>query len=60
MMQNHRRERLDRAGFTVEQAAQKLGVTSSYLRRILRQGRAPFVFANKLSRLLGCRMETFL
>jgi len=49
------------AGLSVEQAAARARIAFSYLRRIERQGGgAPFVLAQRLSRLYGCPLDTFL
>jgi len=47
------------AGLTLLDAARHAGVTPDYLRRIERQGQAPYVLAQKLARRYGCSSMIF-
>ena len=53
-------EARQRLGLSPEAAAQKLRISPRYLRSIERHGNAPYPLAERLSRLYGCPMQTFL
>ena len=54
-----RQARID-AGFTVEQAAKKIGRAPSGLTAMERKNKYPLHVAEPLSRLYGCKLGTFL
>ncbi len=47
------------AGLTLEDAAKRARVTPGYLATVERQG-APYVLAQRLSKLYDCRIDLFL
>lgn len=48
------------AGLSVEAAARRARICPAYLRRVERHGRAPWILANRLSKLLNCSPRLFL
>lgn len=48
------------AGYSLDQAAKRAGVTTSYLRRIERSGGCSFLLAQRLARLYGTSIDIFL
>ena len=50
----------ERAGFTVKQLAKRARISEAYLRRVERNGRAPFALAERLSILCRFKMQTYL
>lgn len=50
----------EKAGLTVEEAAEKARVGVQYLRQVERNGRASFALAQRLCALYQCRLDIFL
>jgi len=50
----------ERAGLTVQQAANRVNICEAYLQRIERHGKAPFEPAMRLSRVYDCSAMLFL
>ena len=53
-------EARERAGLTIEQAARKARISAAYLRKVERGGCDSFPLAERLSEILGCRIDLFL
>ena len=47
-------------GLTLEQAAKRARICTTYLRRVERHGGAPYSLAQRLAGIYGCRIDAFL
>lgn len=60
MIDNHRTAALRKAGLTYKDVAKALDLSEGWVRRIFSKGCPSYYQAERLSRLLDCRMEIFL